>query len=70
ARAAPAEEVFAAVTAEVGRLLAVDVTGLARYDPDACSGMQVPWIDPWRMLRDEGRGIARSWNGADLRRSS
>jgi GAF domain-containing protein len=34
ARAAPAEEVFAAVTAEVGRLLAVDITALARYDPD------------------------------------
>ncbi|MCU1615129.1 MAG: hypothetical protein JWO98_2669 [Frankiales bacterium] len=34
ARAAPAEAVFAAVTAEVGRLLAVDMTALARYDPD------------------------------------
>jgi signal transduction histidine kinase len=34
ARAAPAEEVFAAVTAEVGRLLAVDITALARYDTD------------------------------------
>ena len=34
ARAAPAEEVFAAVTAEVGRLLGVDITALARYDPD------------------------------------
>ncbi|HEY0496156.1 MAG TPA: GAF domain-containing protein, partial [Kutzneria sp.] len=34
ARAAPAEEVFAAVTAEVGRLLEVDITALARYDQD------------------------------------
>src|SRR3954452_14896237 len=34
ARAAPAAEVFAAGTAEFGRLLAVDVTGLARYEPD------------------------------------
>ena len=33
ARAAPPEEVFAAVAAEVGRLLARDVT-LSRYDPD------------------------------------
>ena len=32
ARAAPAEEVFAAVTAEVGRVLAADVTVLSRYD--------------------------------------
>jgi GAF domain-containing protein len=34
ARAAPAEEVFAAVAAEVGRLLGVDITALARYDQD------------------------------------
>jgi hypothetical protein len=32
ARAAPPEEVFAAVAAEVGRLLSADVTVLARYD--------------------------------------
>ena len=34
ARAAPPEEVFAAVTAEVGRVLSADITVLARYDPD------------------------------------
>jgi GAF domain-containing protein len=34
ARAAPPEEVFAAVTTEVRRLLAVDLTVLCRYDPD------------------------------------
>jgi signal transduction histidine kinase len=34
ARAAPAEEVFTAVTAEVGQLLEVDVTFLVRYDQD------------------------------------
>jgi signal transduction histidine kinase len=34
ARAAPAEEIFAAVTAEVGRVISADVTVLARYDPD------------------------------------
>jgi signal transduction histidine kinase len=34
ARAALPEEVFAAVTAEVGRVLSADVTVLARYDPD------------------------------------
>jgi signal transduction histidine kinase len=34
ARAAPAEEVFTAVTAEVGQLLEVDITVLVRYDQD------------------------------------
>src|SRR6202011_4119352 len=34
ARAAPPGEVFAAVTAEAGRLLNADVTGMGRYDPD------------------------------------
>ena len=34
ARAAPAEEVFTAVTAEVGQLLEVDITFLVRYDED------------------------------------
>ena len=34
ARAAPPAEVFAAVTAEVGRLLGTDHTSLLRYDPD------------------------------------
>jgi signal transduction histidine kinase len=34
ARAAPPDEVFAAVTAEAGRLLSVEFTFLSRYDPD------------------------------------
>ena len=34
ARAAPSTEVFAAVTAEVGRVLGTDHTSLMRYDPD------------------------------------
>src|SRR5580693_1149703 len=34
ARAAPPEEVFAAVTAEAGRLLDADSTSMSRYDPD------------------------------------
>jgi len=34
ARAAPPEEVFAAVTAEVGGILEVDLTGLGRYGPE------------------------------------
>jgi len=34
ARAASREEVFAAVTEEVGRVLSADINVLARYDPD------------------------------------
>ena len=34
ARGAPPEEVFAAVTAEVGRVLSADFTVLSRYDAD------------------------------------
>jgi signal transduction histidine kinase len=34
ARAAPAEAVFASVTAEAGRLLGADITVLGRFDPD------------------------------------
>ena len=34
APAAPADEVFTAVTAEVGQLLEVDITVLVRYDLD------------------------------------
>ena len=34
ARAASPEEVFAAVAAEAGQVLAADVTGISRYDRD------------------------------------
>jgi signal transduction histidine kinase/putative methionine-R-sulfoxide reductase with GAF domain len=43
ARATPPEEVFAAVTAEVGRLLKVDFTILVRYDPDATATTVGAW---------------------------
>jgi GAF domain-containing protein len=43
ARAAPAEEVFAAVTAEVGRVLAADVTVLSRYDPAGTATIVGAW---------------------------
>ncbi|MCW2676198.1 MAG: hypothetical protein JWR70_1238 [Modestobacter sp.] len=43
ARAAPPEEVFAAVTAEVGRLLSVDLALLNRYDPDGTATAVAPW---------------------------
>jgi signal transduction histidine kinase len=44
ARAAPPEEVFAAVTAEVGRVLEVDCTMLSRYD----SGEAATILSMWR----------------------
>src|SRR4051812_25287085 len=43
ARAAPAEEVFAAVTAEVGRVLPADLVSMLRYDPDGASRVVGAW---------------------------
>ncbi|MCU1612531.1 MAG: histidine kinase, partial [Frankiales bacterium] len=43
ARAAPAEEVFAAVAEEVGRVLSADVTAMSRYDPDGTATVVGGW---------------------------
>ena len=43
ARAAPPEEVFAAVTEEAGRLLGADYTTMARYDPDGTRTVVAAW---------------------------
>jgi signal transduction histidine kinase len=43
ARAAPAEEVFASVTAEVGLVLGADITVLARFDPDGAQTTVGVW---------------------------
>jgi GAF domain-containing protein/ketosteroid isomerase-like protein len=43
ARAAPPKEVFAAVAAEVGRLLEVDYTALGRYEPEGA----VTFVGTW-----------------------
>ncbi|MCW2705841.1 MAG: histidine kinase, partial [Blastococcus sp.] len=43
ARAAPPEEVFAAVTDEVGRVLSSEVTLLSRYDPDGAATVVGTW---------------------------
>ena len=40
---APPDEVFTAVTAEVGRLLEVDFTHLGRYDPDGAATTAGVW---------------------------
>src|SRR6516225_9429943 len=39
ARAAPPEEVFAAVAAEAGRLLGTDHARMSRYDPDGAASV-------------------------------
>jgi signal transduction histidine kinase len=43
ARGAPPEEVFAAVAAEVGRVLKVDFTYLSRYEPDGAATALAAW---------------------------
>jgi signal transduction histidine kinase len=53
AEAAPPEEVFSAVAAEVGRLLHVDVTVLSRYEPDGAALVVGGWT-----RTDPGRPIA------------
>jgi GAF domain-containing protein len=43
ARALPAEEVFAAVTEEIGRVLAVDLATMCRYEPDGGFVVLATW---------------------------
>jgi signal transduction histidine kinase len=64
ARAAPPEEIFGAVAAEVGRVLSVDVTVLARYDPDGTETTVGVWsrsgalpVAVGRRERVEGRNV-------------
>ena len=50
ARGVPPEEMFAAVTAEAGRVLDADFASLARYDPDGRVTLLAAWTgtgDPW-----------------------
>jgi signal transduction histidine kinase len=51
ARAASPEEVFDAVTAEVGRLLDADLASMIRYDPDGAAR----WVGAWSCA---GAGLA------------
>ena len=43
ARTAPPEEMFAAVAAEAGQVLAADITGVTRYDPDGTGTVLGAW---------------------------
>jgi signal transduction histidine kinase len=49
ARASPPDEVFAAVTEEVARLLGADLASMVRYDPDGGA----TWVGAW-----SGTGVA------------
>jgi signal transduction histidine kinase len=55
ARAAPPEEVFAAVTAEAGRLLSADLTVLNRYDSDGTETILGTWSSTGAMPVPVGR---------------
>lgn len=45
ARGSPAEQVFAAVTEEVGRLLPVDMTNMCRYEPGSTMTFIATWAE-------------------------
>ncbi len=56
ARGTPAEQVFAAVTEEVGRLLPVDMTNMCRYEP----GNTMTFVATWTK-GDEGFRLGSRW---------
>ena len=56
ARGTPSEQVFAAVTEEVGRLLSVDMTNMCRYEPDYTMTFVAAWAKG-----DEGFRLGSRW---------
>jgi GAF domain-containing protein len=64
AQAAPPEEVFAAVAAELGRLLTVDFTHVSRYDPDGTAMALGVWssTDGAGPVPGETRWSLGGWN--------
>jgi Catalase/GAF domain len=56
ARGTPAEQVFAAVTEEVGRLLSADMTHMCRYEP----GNTMTFVATWAK-GDEGFRLGSRW---------
>jgi signal transduction histidine kinase len=63
ARGTPPEEMFTAVTAEVRRLLDVDVTALARYDADGA----MTYVARWSAAgEDRGGGLRPSLGGRNV----
>jgi signal transduction histidine kinase len=75
AHAAPADELFAAVAAEVGRLVAVDFVHMARYDPDdsltsvgvwSRTGGHVPVGSRWPLAGELTRSVLRTGRPARM----
>ncbi len=64
ARAAPWEEVFAAVAAEAGRLLSADATLMSRYDPDDAATIVGAWTSTGAVPAPLGTRL--SLGGRDL----
>ncbi len=56
ARGTPSEQVFAAVTEEVGRLLCADMTHMCRYEPDNTMTFVATWTKD-----DEGIHLGSRW---------
>ena len=56
ARGTPSEQVFAAVTEEVGRLLSADMTNMCRYEPDNTMTFVATWAKG-----DEGFRLGSRW---------
>jgi signal transduction histidine kinase len=66
ARGTPSEQVFAAVTEEVGRLLSVDMTNMCRYEPDNTMTFVVTWAKGYEGFRPGSRWPLGGQNLATL----
>jgi len=66
ARAAPPEEVFAAVTEEAGRLLGADYSAMARYHPDGARTVLAAWSSTGRSYPIGTRTMLGDWNVSTL----
>jgi hypothetical protein len=66
ARGTPSEQVFAAVSEEVGRLLSVDVTNMCRYEPDNTMTFVAAWARGDEGFRPGGRWPLEGQNLATL----
>ena len=60
ARAAPADELFTAVSEEVGQLLCVDIAGIGRYEGDA-SAAEVTVLPGWSRAGDSLPHVGSRW---------
>ena len=66
ARAAPPEEVFAAVAEEAARLLAADATAMSRYDADGASTIVAAWSSTGSAFSPAAVGTRVSLGGRNV----